>query len=79
MDPSFEFEKRRNIPVKYDRELWSQTITAMQVNIWKVFFTDGGYSYNLISGSELYHTYIVTLPYRYPTKLKLVILAYGFV
>jgi len=30
VDPSFEFEKRRNIPVKYNRELWSQTITAMQ-------------------------------------------------
>jgi len=30
VDPSFEFEKRRNVPVKYDRELWSQTITAMQ-------------------------------------------------
>ncbi len=37
MDPSFEFEKRRNIPVKYDRELWSQTITAMQVGILKTF------------------------------------------
>merc|ERR1719317_1599740 len=21
--PSFEFEKRRNVPVKYDRELWA--------------------------------------------------------
>merc|ERR1711972_714816 len=30
VDPSFEFEKRRNVPVKYNRELWSQTITAMQ-------------------------------------------------
>merc|ERR1711971_1530524 len=29
-DPSFEFEKRRNIPVKYDRELWANTVTAMQ-------------------------------------------------
>merc|ERR1719402_580051 len=29
-DPSFEFEKRRNIPVKYDRELWSNTIKVMQ-------------------------------------------------
>ena len=25
IDPSFEFEKRRNIPVKYDRELWQKT------------------------------------------------------
>ena len=31
VDPSFEFEKRRNIPVKYDRELWANTVTAMQV------------------------------------------------
>jgi len=30
VDPSFEFEKRRNIPVKYDRELWTKTIGAMQ-------------------------------------------------
>jgi len=30
VDPSFEFERRRNQPVKYDRELWAQTITAMQ-------------------------------------------------
>ena len=25
VDPSFEFEKRRNAPVKYNRELWQQT------------------------------------------------------
>ena len=25
VDPSFEFEKRRNVPVKYDRELWKNT------------------------------------------------------
>jgi len=30
IDPSFEFEKRRNIPVKYDRELWTKTVTAMK-------------------------------------------------
>ena len=30
VDPSFEFEKRRNIPVKYNRELWQTTITAMK-------------------------------------------------
>merc|ERR1739845_204224 len=30
VDPSFEFEKRRNIPVKYDRELWQKTVGAMQ-------------------------------------------------
>merc|ERR1712119_249122 len=30
VDPSFEFEKRRNIPVKYDRELWANTVTAMR-------------------------------------------------
>ena len=30
VDPTFEFEKKRNIPVKYDREIWSQTITAMK-------------------------------------------------
>lgn len=30
IDPSYEFEKRRNIPVKYDRELWQKTITAMK-------------------------------------------------
>lgn len=30
VDPSFEFEKRRNIPIKYNRELWKETITAMK-------------------------------------------------
>merc|ERR1712043_64728 len=30
VDPSFEFEKRRNAPVKYNRELWQQTIDAMK-------------------------------------------------
>lgn len=29
IDPSFEFEKRRNIPFKYDRELWNKTIDAI--------------------------------------------------
>merc|ERR1711899_329451 len=30
VDPSFEFEKRRDVPVKYDRELWQKTVGAMQ-------------------------------------------------
>ncbi|XP_060572219.1 probable ribosome biogenesis protein RLP24 [Ruditapes philippinarum] len=30
VDPSFEFEKRRNVPVKYNRELWTNTVKAMQ-------------------------------------------------
>lgn len=30
VDPSFEFEKRRNIPVKYDRQTWSKAIEAMK-------------------------------------------------
>ncbi|XP_076249724.1 ribosomal protein L24-like [Calliopsis andreniformis] len=30
IDPSFEFEKRRNIPVKYNRQLWNKTIEAMK-------------------------------------------------
>lgn len=30
MDPSFEFEKRRNILVKYNRELWSKSVEAMK-------------------------------------------------
>lgn len=30
VDPSFEFEKRRNIPVKYNRELWNKTVEAMK-------------------------------------------------
>lgn len=30
IDPSFEFERRRNIPVKYNRELWTKTIGAIK-------------------------------------------------
>ncbi|XP_014209072.1 probable ribosome biogenesis protein RLP24 [Copidosoma floridanum] len=30
VDPTFEFEKRRNVPLKYNRELWSKTIEAMK-------------------------------------------------
>lgn len=30
MDPALEFEKRRNVPVKYDRKLWKETVTAMK-------------------------------------------------
>ena len=25
VDPAFEFEKRRHVPVKYDRQLWNNT------------------------------------------------------
>lgn len=30
VDPSFEFEKRRNVPVKYNRELWGKSVEAMK-------------------------------------------------
>lgn len=30
IDSTFEFEKRRNVPVRYDRELMSTTIKAMK-------------------------------------------------
>ncbi|XP_055607510.1 probable ribosome biogenesis protein RLP24 [Uranotaenia lowii] len=30
IDPAFEFEKRRNVPTKYNRELWSKTIDAIK-------------------------------------------------
>ena len=30
VDPSFEFEKRRNVPIKYSRELWTKTVEAMK-------------------------------------------------
>lgn len=30
VDPSFEFEKRRNVPIKYNRELWQTTVKAIQ-------------------------------------------------
>ncbi|KAK2720584.1 probable ribosome biogenesis protein RLP24 [Artemia franciscana] len=29
-DPTFEFEKRRNVPVKYDRETFQKTVEAMK-------------------------------------------------
>jgi len=30
VDPSYEFEKRRHEPVKYDRDLWQKTVEAMK-------------------------------------------------
>lgn len=30
VDPSFEFQKRRNVPIKYSRELWTKTVEAMK-------------------------------------------------
>lgn len=30
VDPTFEFEKRRNVPVKYNREIWNKTVVAMK-------------------------------------------------
>ncbi|GAV07791.1 hypothetical protein RvY_17590 [Ramazzottius varieornatus] len=30
VDPAFEFEKRRNTPVKYSRELWEKTVDAIK-------------------------------------------------
>ncbi|KAK7602601.1 hypothetical protein V9T40_008190 [Parthenolecanium corni] len=30
VDPSFEFEKRRNVPVKYDREFWQKSLEAIK-------------------------------------------------
>ncbi|XP_005186211.1 probable ribosome biogenesis protein RLP24 [Musca domestica] len=30
IDPSFEFEKRRNVPIKYNREMWQKTLDAIK-------------------------------------------------
>ncbi|XP_017141698.1 probable ribosome biogenesis protein RLP24 [Drosophila miranda] len=30
IDPSFEFEKRRNVPVKYSRETWQKALEAIK-------------------------------------------------
>lgn len=30
VDPAFEFEKRRNVPVKYNREMWTKAVEAMK-------------------------------------------------
>merc|ERR1712071_517773 len=30
VDPSFEFERRRHVPVKYDRDLWQKSVEAMK-------------------------------------------------
>jgi len=30
VDPSFEFEKKRNAPIKYSRALWQETVQAMK-------------------------------------------------
>lgn len=30
VDPSFEFEKHRHVPVKYKRDLWQKSVAAMR-------------------------------------------------
>lgn len=30
VDPSFEFEKRRHLPLKYDRQTWTKAVEAMK-------------------------------------------------
>lgn len=30
IDPSFEFEKRRNVPIKYNREMWTKAVDAIK-------------------------------------------------
>ncbi|KAH8232180.1 hypothetical protein KR032_001283 [Drosophila birchii] len=30
IDPSFEFEKRRNVPIKYSRETWEKALVAIK-------------------------------------------------
>lgn len=30
VDPSFEFEKRRNVPLKYNREMWTKAVDAIK-------------------------------------------------
>lgn len=30
VDPSFEFETRRNVPIKYSRDLWEKTVGAIK-------------------------------------------------
>ncbi|CAG0906624.1 unnamed protein product, partial [Cyprideis torosa] len=30
VDPAFEFEKRRNVPQKYDRDTWTKSVEAMK-------------------------------------------------
>ena len=37
-DSTFQFEKRRNVPVKYNRELWSKTGLFVIISLLSVFF-----------------------------------------
>ncbi|XP_054710605.1 probable ribosome biogenesis protein RLP24 [Uloborus diversus] len=30
IDPAFEFEKKRNVPVQYNRQLWQQTVKSIK-------------------------------------------------
>ena len=51
VDPSFEFEKRRNAPVKYNRELWQQTSTLYFLLIFSSTHTLF-FSWNLILNTK---------------------------
>lgn len=54
IDPSFEFEKRRNIPVKYDRETWTKAVEAMKkVNTIKTKRQNAYIMQRLRKGREL--------------------------
>ncbi|KAI4460002.1 60s ribosomal protein l24 [Holotrichia oblita] len=54
IDPSFEFEKRRNVPVKYDRETWTKAVEAMKkVNTIKTKRQNAYIMQRLRKGREL--------------------------
>ena len=54
VDPSFEFEKRRNEPVKYNRELWTKTSKSARkyVKIKKIIW---------VQLNKTYHTDMKTI------------------
>jgi len=71
VDPAFEFEKRRHVPVKYDRELWKTTVEAMKrIEDIKIKRQNLYINKRLTVGKELRKTADMRLLEKHPEMIR---------